>query len=187
MDTAHPPPTAAQTDRQGHPREDEALGWDSVLSVRGLQKQVQTTQQGPTAGDRCWEGGEGDSGRMQGEVVREAPGEADVAHYGTDEPSVGGDPHTRRLRGRPRGHLPALRSISGPPETRAGQGSECRELLSQDLWEPHTGEPHSWRWDCRQLAGLSPAKGLPLAHVTQMWTWKIRADHILQTFVVIFK
>lgn len=74
--------------------------------------------------------------------------EAGVAHYRTDEPSVGGD-------------LPASHSTPGPPEARAGRGRACRELLSRDLWGPHTREPHSWRRGCRQLAGLSPAKGLP--------------------------
>lgn len=48
------------------------------------------------------------------------------------------------------------------------------------------GTPHR-RTPLGQLAGLSPARGLPLAQGTQMHTRKIRADCILQTLVVIFK
>lgn len=60
-----------------------------------------------------------------------------------DEPSASAHtPPARTASRAPAGLVLRLRAT----ETRAGRWSERRELLSRELWGPHTGEPHSGSW-----------------------------------------
>lgn len=136
--TQHTRPLAI---RLGRPRENKALASDVVLRVRVLQGRVRAMSRGLTAGGRCGEGGgDGRAGRRPAGGGR--PGRARGSGRGSrSHGGALGQRHTRCLRGQPRGHLPASRSISGSPgRGQAGVGAPGA-AVPRPLGTPHRRTP----------------------------------------------
>lgn len=134
------PSPPARADGHGRPRESEALASGLVLGVRVLRGRVRTRSRGLPAGDRCGRvGGTAAPGRrVRGEVVQEGPVGAGVAHIARTSPRPA---HTRHLRGRPRGHLPASRSVSGPPRRGQAGGRSAGSCCPESSGDPTPENP----------------------------------------------
>lgn len=177
------PSPPARADGQGRRREDEALGG---LGAQG--RGPAETGSDHVARADCWGqmlGGWRGRQRLTGEAGGPRPGRA----RGSGRRSLS---HRRALgRGRPAdGRTDACRPRTPPPghpkrgQAGGGRAGSCCPKTSGDRTpeNPTRGGGAAGSWP-----GSPQLKDSPLTQVTPMCTRKMRADYVLQTFVVIFK